>query len=205
MKSSQADFHSNSLFGFRPPSSHDSYVSPRPSAGGQAGMAMRHMVAFGVFHPTAARPAMPEKPIAIASDHAGFDLKAILKEELLNMGFEVLDLGTEGTESVDYPDFADALAKAFRQGDAERGVLVCGSGLGISMAANRHPELRAAPCHDANWARLARPAQRRKRLGDRRAVDRGGCRQGVFESVFGNALRGWPARRPGSKTFRTMN
>jgi len=119
-------------------------------------MTMRHMVAFRVFHPTAARPAMPEKPIAIASDHAGFDLKAILKEELRGMGFEVLDLGTESTESVDYPDFADALAKAFQQGDAERGVLVCGSGLGISMAANRHPELRAAPCHDASWARLAR-------------------------------------------------
>ncbi|MCE2509902.1 MAG: ribose 5-phosphate isomerase B [Alphaproteobacteria bacterium] len=99
---------------------------------------------------------MSAKPIAIASDHAGFDLKAILKEELQKMGFEVLDLGTDGTESVDYPDFADAVAQAFQRGDVERGVLVCGSGLGISMAANRHPELRAAPCHDAEWARLAR-------------------------------------------------
>lgn len=99
---------------------------------------------------------MPEKPIAIASDHAGFDLKVVLKEELQNMGFEVLDLGTKSKESVDYPDFADALARAFQQGNAERGVLICGSGLGISMAANRHPQLRAAPCYDANWARLAR-------------------------------------------------
>ncbi|MEQ9042623.1 MAG: ribose 5-phosphate isomerase B [Alphaproteobacteria bacterium] len=99
---------------------------------------------------------MSAKPIAIASDHAGFDLKAILKKELEKMGFDVLDLGTDSTESVDYPDFADALANAIRRGEAERGVLVCGSGLGISMAANRYPELRAAPCHDAEWARLAR-------------------------------------------------
>jgi len=99
---------------------------------------------------------MSKKPIAIASDHAGFELKAVLKECLESMGYEALDLGTDSTESVDYPDFADALAVAFQQGLADRGVLVCGSGLGISIAANRHRNLRATPCHDANWARLAR-------------------------------------------------
>lgn len=96
------------------------------------------------------------KPIAIASDHAGFDLKVALKETLEGMGHAVLDLGTDSTESVDYPDFADAMAKAFGEGRVDRGVLVCGSGLGISIAANRHRALRAVPCHDAQWARLAR-------------------------------------------------
>ncbi|PCJ59836.1 MAG: ribose 5-phosphate isomerase B [Rhodospirillaceae bacterium] len=96
------------------------------------------------------------KPIAIASDHAGFELKAVLKETLEEMGYAVLDLGTDSRESVDYPDFADALAEAFHQGLVDRGVLVCGSGLGISIAANRHRVLRATPCHDEKWAQLAR-------------------------------------------------
>ncbi len=99
---------------------------------------------------------MPVKPIAIASDHAGFELKAVLREEIRKMGYGVLDLGTDSANSVDYPDFADALAKAIGKGDADRGVLICGSGLGISMAANRYPEVRAAPCAGAEWARLAR-------------------------------------------------
>lgn len=99
---------------------------------------------------------MPAKPIAIASDHAGYDLKALLAEELEQLGHEVLDLGTDGPESVDYPDYADKLAEAIASGRAERGVLVCGSGIGIAMAANRHRAVRAAPCHDETSARLAR-------------------------------------------------
>lgn len=99
---------------------------------------------------------MPEKPIAIASDHAGFELKAVLAEELARMGFELLDLGTDGSDSVDYPDFGQALAHAVQDGRAERGVLVCGTGIGISMAANRHAGVRAAVCHDETSARLAR-------------------------------------------------
>ncbi|TMR67948.1 RpiB/LacA/LacB family sugar-phosphate isomerase, partial [Streptococcus pseudopneumoniae] len=81
---------------------------------------------------------MPAKPIAIASDHSGFELKAVLAEELARMGYELLDLGTDGPDSVDYPDFGQALAHAVQEGRAERGVLVCGTGIGISMAANRH-------------------------------------------------------------------
>jgi len=96
------------------------------------------------------------RAIAIASDHAGFDLKEILKGELAAMGCEVIDLGTDGRESVDYPDFANALASAITDGRAERGVLVCGSGIGIAIAANRHSGIRAAPCHDETSARLAR-------------------------------------------------
>ena len=99
---------------------------------------------------------MPPETIAIASDHAGVELKSILKEELAELGFEVLDLGTQGAQSVDYPDMADALADALGDHRASRGVLICGSGIGISMAANRHRHVRAAPCHDHLSARLAR-------------------------------------------------
>jgi len=99
---------------------------------------------------------MSEEMIAIASDHAGVELKGALKAELEAMGRRVLDLGTHGPESVDYPAFADALAEALRDGRAARGVLVCGTGIGISIAANRHRHVRAALCHDSASARLAR-------------------------------------------------
>ena len=99
---------------------------------------------------------MAAKPIAIASDHAGYGLKSTLVEELAGMGHAVLDLGTQNRDSVDYPDFGEALANAILDGRADRGVLVCGTGIGISMAANRHPGIRAANCRDETSARLAR-------------------------------------------------
>ncbi len=99
---------------------------------------------------------MPTETIAIASDHAGFELKSLLKKDLETMGFGVLDLGAVSKESVDYPDFGFALAGALKTGKANRGVLVCGSGIGISIAANRFPEVRAALIHDALGARLSR-------------------------------------------------
>jgi len=99
---------------------------------------------------------MPGGAIAVASDHAGFDLKEILKRDLQEAGLEVLDLGTNSTQSVDYPDFGMAMADAVASGKAERGVLVCGTGIGISIAANRHRHVRAALCHDVTTARMAR-------------------------------------------------
>ena len=99
---------------------------------------------------------MPAEPIAIASDHAGFELKESLKSELQARGFAPLDLGTATKDSVDYPDFAERLAGAIKEGRAKRGVLVCGTGIGIAMAANRHRHVRAAVCHDVTSARLAR-------------------------------------------------
>ena len=99
---------------------------------------------------------MAPETVAIASDHAGFELKCALKETLAEMGYEVLDLGTDGTDSVDYPDFADAVAQALAEGRSARGVLVCGTGIGMAIAANRHRHVRAALCHNATEARLAR-------------------------------------------------
>jgi ribose 5-phosphate isomerase B len=99
---------------------------------------------------------MPENAIAIASDHAGYELKLTLIEELKAQGYEILDLGANGRESVDYPDYGKALAEALGAGKANRGIAVCGTGIGVSIAANRHPGIRAAPCHDETSARLAR-------------------------------------------------
>jgi ribose 5-phosphate isomerase B len=94
--------------------------------------------------------------VAIASDHAGYELKTALIPVLERLGFAVLDLGTGGRESVDYPDFADAVAAALAAGRAQSAVLVCGTGIGISIAANRHRGVRAALCHDRTTARLGR-------------------------------------------------
>jgi len=99
---------------------------------------------------------LKSRVVAIASDHAGFSLKTTLIADLSAMGHDVLDLGPSGTDSVDYADFAHALARALTGGRADCGVLVCGSGIGISMAANRHRGVRAALCHDSLSARLAR-------------------------------------------------
>lgn len=99
---------------------------------------------------------MPGGAIAVASDHAGFDLKEILKRDLQEAGYDLLDLGTNSTDSVDYPDFGKAMGDAIASGRAERGVLVCGSGIGISIAANRNPKVRAVLAHDVTSARLSR-------------------------------------------------
>ena len=84
----------------------------------------------------------------MGSDHAGFELKRTIAAELRHRGFEVVDLGTNSSEPVDYPDYAAAVGNAVREGKAERGVLVCGSGLGASIAANKLPGVRAGLCHD---------------------------------------------------------
>lgn len=99
---------------------------------------------------------MTEKIVAVASDHAGFALKSLLADDLRALGYEVLDLGTDSVDSVDYPDFGQALGAAIAAGRADRGVVVCGTGIGISIAANRNPKVRAALCHDTTSARLCR-------------------------------------------------
>jgi len=94
--------------------------------------------------------------IAIASDHAGLELKAALKVHAEGLGYAVEDLGTDGSASVDYPDYADKLADWLLVESAAQGVLVCGSGIGISIAANRHRHVRAALCSSVEAAKLSR-------------------------------------------------
>src|SRR5712692_9438638 len=86
--------------------------------------------------------------IAMGADHAGCELKRVLAAELRSRGHDVLDLGTHSAEPVDYPDYAAAVGDAVREGRAERGLLICGSGLGASIAANKLPGVRAGLCHD---------------------------------------------------------
>jgi ribose 5-phosphate isomerase B len=93
--------------------------------------------------------------IALAADHAGYLLKNELKSRLAEQGHDVLDLGTNSAAPVDYPDSAEAVAEAIRSGAAARGVIVCGSGAGVSIAANKFPGIRAAVCHDTYSARQA--------------------------------------------------
>jgi RpiB/LacA/LacB family sugar-phosphate isomerase len=91
--------------------------------------------------------------IAIGADHAGFELKQVIGNDLRHLGHEVIDVGTGSVEPVDYPDYAEAVGKVILDGKAERGVLVCGSGVGASVAANKLPGIRAALCHDTYSAR----------------------------------------------------
>ena len=99
---------------------------------------------------------MKPTKIAIGSDHAGFDAKEKARSELEALGIEVIDKGAYNLESVDYPDFGAAVAQAVASGEVDRGVLVCGSGIGISIAANKVPGARAALCWNEETARLAR-------------------------------------------------
>jgi len=99
---------------------------------------------------------MSREIVAIAADHGGYELKEMLKADLEGLGFDVLDLGTNSNDSVDYPDFGHALGQAIEDNKARYGVAICGSGIGISIAANRHANVRAALCHDGLTAKLAR-------------------------------------------------
>lgn len=94
--------------------------------------------------------------VAVVSDHAAFEMKALIIEHLRSGGYEILDLGTTSTDSVDYPDYGYRMADAIASGQAERGIALCGSGIGISISINRHPACRCALVSDGLAARLAR-------------------------------------------------
>lgn len=98
---------------------------------------------------------MPE-PVIVGSDHAGFELKEKMKQALERRCIPVEDVGTHSTDAVDYPDFAHRVADAVASGRFKRGIVVCGTGIGVSMAANRHPGVRAAVAYDERTARLSR-------------------------------------------------
>ncbi len=91
--------------------------------------------------------------IAIGCDHAGFPLKSVVLDELTQLGNEVVDLGTDSEEAVDYPDVAEAVAESVMRGETDRGLLICGSGVGTAVVANKIPGVRAATCHDTFSAR----------------------------------------------------
>ncbi len=94
--------------------------------------------------------------IAIASDHGGFPLKEIIKKYLDELGHECEDFGTMNEESVDYPDYASKVAKAVSENKFNKGILICGTGIGMSIVANKFPSVRAALCYDTETARLSR-------------------------------------------------
>lgn len=99
---------------------------------------------------------MSRPTIALASDHRGYALKGVLRGELEAAGYGVLDLGTDSDDAVDYPDYGYAAAQAIADGRVARAVVICGTGIGIGIAANRHPAVRAAVCQVPEAARLAR-------------------------------------------------
>ncbi len=94
--------------------------------------------------------------IVIASDHGGFELKEQIKKYLINNGYDLIDVGTDNNNSVDYPDFGYKAGKYVADGKAERGIVICGSGIGITIAANKVKGIRAAVCHNEEYAQLAR-------------------------------------------------
>ncbi len=100
-------------------------------------------------------PSLP-RTVAVGSDHAGFGLKEEIAKHLVERGIEVVDIGTHSTDRVDYPDYGAAVGRAVVSGRAQLGVAVCGSGLGICMAANKIAGVRAASVHDVTSARLTR-------------------------------------------------
>ncbi len=94
--------------------------------------------------------------IAMACDHAGYELKEIVKKHLKERGFDVHDFGTNSTESVDYPDYAHQLGKVINSGELKRGIVICGSGNGVQMTVNKYPNVRCALCWTAEIAHLGR-------------------------------------------------
>ena len=133
---------------------------------------------------------MITQKVAIGSDHAGYELKEKLKEELAALGLEVVDQGTDSTESVDYPDFGEKVAQAIIAGEADMGVIICGSGIGISIAANRHKEIRAALCHNEETAKLSRQHNNANVLAlGARVVDEATARQ-CIQAFFTTEFEG---------------
>ncbi len=94
--------------------------------------------------------------IALASDHAGFAMKEFVKKQLMDLNYEVQDFGAYNTDSMDYPDTGHAAANAVANHEADKGILVCGSGIGMSIVANKTPGIRAALCHSVEFAQLSR-------------------------------------------------
>jgi len=96
------------------------------------------------------------KKIAIASDHAGYDLKQVVNDLLIREGYEVIDLGPQNSDSVDYPDYGISLARSVVEKKVDRGIVICGTGIGMSIVVNRFPGIRGTLCYDVYTAKLCR-------------------------------------------------
>jgi ribose 5-phosphate isomerase B len=94
--------------------------------------------------------------LVLACDHGGYELKEIIKEHLINKGYSIMDIGTHSIESVDYPDYGKGAAEAVASKEVDRGIVICGTGIGISMAANKVKGIRCALCTDTYMARMSR-------------------------------------------------
>ncbi|MAQ18635.1 MAG: ribose 5-phosphate isomerase B [Sandaracinus sp.] len=128
--------------------------------------------------------------VFLGADHAGFALKEVLEQALEELGHEAVDLGTHDTERVDYPDYGHRVAEAVLAHEGSLGVLVCGSGIGISIAANRHPGVRAALCHDGYSARMSRAHNDANVLCMGARVVGEGLARDVLESFLGGSFEG---------------
>lgn len=124
-----------------------------PLAQDEAG---RRGITIRVAEPASGESALPGRTVALGADHGGFELKEHLKGYLRDWGYIPLDLGTDSTAAVDYPDFAEAVANAVRRGDAWRGIVIDAAGIGSAIAANKVPGARAAACYDRPGARNSR-------------------------------------------------
>jgi ribose 5-phosphate isomerase B len=142
--------------------------------------------------------------IAFGCDHAGFPLQAEVLDTLRAAGHEVIDLGARSaTESVDYPDFAHAVAAQITAGEVALGILVCGSGVGMSMAANRHPGVRAVVCSEAYSARMARLHNDANVLCFGARVVGPGVARALVEAFVGTAFEGGRHARRVAKIERS--
>ncbi len=130
------------------------------------------------------------RKLGIASDHGGFALKQELIPWLKEWGLDVLDLGCHGLDSVDYPDFANKLTRGISNGEFDRGILICGTGLGMSIAANRHLGIRAALCTSGYMARMARAHNDANVLCMGGRVVGGGLAQGIVEAFLAQDFEG---------------
>ncbi len=128
--------------------------------------------------------------LAIGADHAGYAAKEHLKRWLLERGHDVNDLGTHGTAVVDYPDFASRVGRAVAAGEAPLGLLLCGSGIGMSIAANKVPGIRAAHCTDCYQARVARQHNDANVLCLGARVSGLGVMEDALEAFLGHAFEG---------------
>ncbi|MBE0585584.1 MAG: ribose 5-phosphate isomerase B [Desulfofustis sp.] len=128
--------------------------------------------------------------IAIGADHGGFELKPIVVRQLERLGHVVDDVGCHSTDSVDYPDFADLVCQAVLAGRADCGILICGTGIGMSMAANRYRGIRAAVCHDDYTARFSRQHNNANVLCFGARVIGPGVAEGLVQAWLGASFDG---------------